>query len=102
MFLRIFLVNGISPFQFVLLTCIGIGFLFTPGMTLAEDKVTGHLIVEDILARPGTSVMLKAALIEKGLLGNKGLGGETIIFTVQGQPCRYGPHRWRWPSFFGI
>lgn len=54
-------------------------------MTTAQDTVTGHLIVEDVLARPGTSVMLTATLIEKGLLGNNGLGGETITFTVQGQ-----------------
>ncbi len=77
--------NGVSPFQLVLLTCVGIGFLFAPGMTMAQNKAKGHLIVDDILARPGTSVTLKAALIEKGLLGNKGLGGETITFTVQGQ-----------------
>ncbi len=77
--------NGVSPFHLVLLTCVGIGFLFTPGMTMAQNKAKGHLIVDDILARPGTSVTLKAALIEKGLLGNKGLGGETITFTVQGQ-----------------
>ena len=47
--------------------------------------ITPYLIVEDVLARPGTDVMLKATLIEKGLLRNKGLGGETITFTVQGQ-----------------
>ena len=82
-FFRISLVNGVFPFRFVL--SIFIGFLFIPGTTGAQDKITGHLIVEDVLARPGTSVMLKAALIEKGLLGNKGLGGETITFTVQGQ-----------------
>ena len=64
---------------------IGIGVLFAPGATAAQDKVKGHLIVEDVLARPGTAVTLKAALIEKGLLGDKGLGGETITFVVQGQ-----------------
>lgn len=79
--------NGVSPFQLALLTCIGIGFLFALGTTVAQNKAKGHLIVEDILARPGTSVTLKASLIEKGLLGNKGLGGETITFTVQGQPA---------------
>ena len=73
--------NGVFPF----LWSIFIGFLLIPGTTAAQDKVTGHLIVEDVLARPGTSVMLKAALMEKGLLGHIGLGGETITFTVQGQ-----------------
>lgn len=75
--------NGVLRFLWSIF--IGIGFLLTPGTTAAQDKVTGHLIVEDVLARPGTSVMLKAALMEKGLLGNRGLGGETITFTVQGQ-----------------
>ena len=73
--------NGVFPFVW----SIFIGFLLIPGTTAAQDKVKGHLIVEDILARPGTAVMLKAVLMEKGLLGNKGLGGETITFTVQGQ-----------------
>ncbi len=75
--------NRKFPFRFV--WSIFIGLLLIPGTTAAQDKVKGHLIVEDVLARPGTSVTLKAALIEKGLLGNKGLGGETITFTVQGQ-----------------
>ena len=64
---------------------IFIGLLLIPGTIAAQDKVKGHLIVEDVLARPGTPVRLKAWFIEKGLLGNKGLGGETITFTVQGQ-----------------
>lgn len=76
-----FLVSGVFPFVW----SIFIGFLLIPGTIAAQDKVKGHLIVEDILARPGTSVMLKATLIEKGLLGNKRLGGETITFTVQGR-----------------
>ncbi len=73
--------NGV----FLFVWSIFIGFLFIPGTIAAQDKIKGHLIVEDVLARPGTAVTLKAALFEKGLLGNKGLGGETITFTVQGQ-----------------
>ena len=80
-----FHVNRVFPSRFVLSIVIGIGFLFIPGTTAARDKIKGHLIVEDVLARPGTSVTLKATLLEKGLLGNRGLGGETIAFTVQGQ-----------------
>ena len=75
--------NGVFPFPFI--WSIFIGFLLIPGTTAAQDKVTGHLIVEDVLARPGTSVTLKANLFEKGLLGNRGLGGEPVTFTVQGQ-----------------
>ncbi len=75
--------NRAFPFLFV--WSIVIGFLSIPGTIAAQDKVKGHLFVEDILARPGTSVTLKAALLEKGLLGSTGLGGETVTFTVQGQ-----------------
>lgn len=59
--------------------------LFIPNTVTAEEKAKGHLVVEDVLARPGTPVMLKARLMEEGLLGPKGLGGETIVFTVKGQ-----------------
>lgn len=76
-----FLVSGVSPFVW----SIFFGFLLIPGTVAAQDKVKGHLIVEDVLARPGTSVTLKATLFEKGLLGNNGLGGEPVTFTVQGQ-----------------
>lgn len=72
-------------FPFRIVWPVFIGLLLIPGTIAAQDKVKGHLIVEDILARPGTSVRLKAWFIEKGLLGNKGLGGETITFIVQGQ-----------------
>lgn len=75
--------NGVLPFVWSIF--IATGVLLAPGTTVAQDKVKGHLIVEDVLARPGTAVVLKAALIEKGLLGDKGLGGETITFAVQGQ-----------------
>ena len=51
----------------------------------ADEKVAGRLIVEDVLARPGTPSMLKARLVQDGLLGIRGLGGETIEFIVQGQ-----------------
>ena len=56
-----------------------------PALFAADEKVSGRLIVEDVLARPGTLVMLKARLVQDGLLGSTGLGGETIEFIVQGQ-----------------
>jgi len=63
--------------------------LLNGGLTsfsVAEDeRVAGRLIVEDVLARPGTPVTLKARLVQDGLLGMTGLGGETVKFTVQGQ-----------------
>jgi len=51
----------------------------------ADEKTTGRLIVEDVLARPGKPAMLKARLVQDGLLGATGLGGETIRFVVMGQ-----------------
>jgi len=60
--------------------------LLNGGLTsfsVAEDeRVAGRLIVEDVLARPGTPVTLKARLVQDGLLGMTGLGGETVKFTV--------------------
>ena len=50
----------------------------------ADEKVTGRLIVEDVLARPGKPTTLKARLVQDGLLGITGLGGETVKFVVQG------------------
>lgn len=78
-------VNGVASFVYGLSLALGLVVLVTPGTTAAQEKVTGHLIVEDVMARPGTPVTLKAALLEQGLLGRKGLGGETLTFTVQGQ-----------------
>jgi hypothetical protein len=51
----------------------------------ANEKTTGRLIVDDVLARPGKPAMLKARLVQDGLLGVTGLGGETIRFVVMGQ-----------------
>jgi len=51
----------------------------------ADEKTTGRLIVDDVLARPGKPAMLKARLVQDGLLGVTGLGGETIRFVVMGQ-----------------
>ena len=64
---------------------VPIGMLFSFGPVAAEEKIKGRLIVEDVMARPGTPVTLKARLMEEGVLGTKGLGGELIMFTVQGQ-----------------
>lgn len=50
----------------------------------ADDKISGRLIVEDVLARPSTPVMLQARLVQDGLVGVTGLSGETIEFVVQG------------------
>lgn len=48
-------------------------------------RVTGTLVVPDVLTTPGEAVRLEARLIEKGLLGGKGLGGEQVEFYVRGQ-----------------
>ena len=60
--------------------------LFIPSVFFAaDDKVSGRLIVEDVLARPSTPVKLRARLVHEGPKGFVGLGGETITFHVQGQ-----------------
>ncbi len=67
----------------------GLGLILIVGCPFlsaaAAEKIAGRLIVEDVLARPGTAVTLEALLIEEGLLGVKGLGGETVTFMVQGR-----------------
>ncbi len=73
------------PAPFLALAGLGLALTIAapPAAVAAKEKITGRLIVEDVLARPGTSVTLKARLVEEGLLGVKGLGGETIAFAVR-------------------
>lgn len=62
-----------------------VGVILAPPVWAANKKSEGRLIVEDVLARPGTPVMLRARLVQEGLLGLTALGGETVTFFVQGQ-----------------
>ncbi len=82
-------VNSVSLFRVVCLSVLMaspvVWCALTSGAARAADKISGRLIVEDVLARPGTSVTLKAALTENGLLGARGLGGEIVTFFVLGQ-----------------
>ncbi len=48
-------------------------------------RVTGSLVVPDVLTTPGKAVQLEARLIEQGFLGGSGLGGEQVEFYVRGQ-----------------
>lgn len=50
----------------------------------AADKVAGTLWVQDVLTMPKKPVTLKARLMQSGLLGRTGLGGEVIEFFVGG------------------
>lgn len=69
----------------VAMMCLGC-LLSTASMLFAADaKITGRLVVEDVLARPNTPAMLLARLVQDGPAGVTGLGGETIEFVVQGQ-----------------
>jgi len=77
-----------AKFRTCLCGVISFFLLFTtPALILfaVDEKVVGRLIVEDVLAKPGTLAMLKARLVQDGLLGITGLGGENIEFVVQGQ-----------------
>ncbi len=65
--------------------CLLFMILVVPLLWAADEKIAGRLIVEDVLARPSTPVMLQARLVHDGLDGVIGVGGETIEFVVHGQ-----------------
>lgn len=52
---------------------------------LAAGKVAGTLSLRDALSAPGRPVMIEARLVQAGLLGQTGLGGEQLEFTVEGK-----------------
>ena len=64
--------------------CLVFSMFAVPMLFAADEKITGRLIVEDVLARPNSQVMLQARLVQDGLVGVRGLSGETIEFVVQG------------------
>lgn len=65
--------------------CVSLSLFAITPLFGADEKITGRLIVDDVLARPGKPAMLKAQLVKDGLLGVTGMGGETIRFVVMGQ-----------------
>jgi len=74
-----------SPRWYVIAALFLLSFLASSVLLAADEKVSGRLIVEDVLARPSTPVMLQARLVQDGPGGATGVGGETIEFVVQGQ-----------------
>ena len=52
---------------------------------VAAGKVAGTLSLRDALTAPGRPVMIEARLVRAGLLGQTGLGGEQLEFTVEGK-----------------
>lgn len=52
---------------------------------VAASKVAGTLSLRDALTAPGRPVMIEARLVRAGLLGQTGLGGEQLEFTVEGK-----------------
>lgn len=51
----------------------------------AAGKVAGTLSLRDALTAPGRPVMIEARLVRAGILGQTGLGGEQLEFTVEGK-----------------
>lgn len=51
----------------------------------ATGKVAGTLSLRDALTAPGRPVMIEARLVRAGILGQTGLGGEQLEFTVEGK-----------------
>ena len=60
--------------------------LFLSGTEVSSaEKVTGILLVKDVLTGTNQSVAIEAKLIRKGLLGDAGLGGEPLELVRNGQ-----------------
>lgn len=55
------------------------------GKAWAADKVSTRLYVRDGLTVPGRPVRFEARLVRSGLLGDVGLGGESVTFFVDGK-----------------
>ncbi len=52
---------------------------------VAAGKAAGTLSLRDALTAPGRPVMIEARLVRAGFLGQTGLGGEQLEFTVEGK-----------------
>ncbi|RMH37612.1 MAG: hypothetical protein D6690_02220 [Nitrospirae bacterium] len=51
----------------------------------AAEKAEVTVLVPDVLTSPGREVRLRARVVQQGLLGPVGVGGEHVEFIVQGQ-----------------
>lgn len=51
----------------------------------AAEKAEVTVLVPDVLTSPGREVRLRARVVQQGLLGPVGVGGEQVEFIVQGQ-----------------
>lgn len=51
----------------------------------ATEQVAGQLWVRDALTTPGHPVRIEARLVRRSFLGQEGLGGEQLEFTVAGK-----------------
>lgn len=62
------------------------GAIISTGLeSWGAGRAVGVLVVPDILTTPGKPVQLEARLVQEGLLGGMGLGGERVEFYVRGQ-----------------
>ena len=81
--------DGLSaPWFSWLGTCVVVflsALLLVPILISAAEKVSAKLSVPDALTRPDRPVKLEARLIQQGLLGRAGLGGEQLEYVVGGK-----------------
>jgi len=80
--------GGRSRPRFTRLACLVIFLpilLAVPVVASAAEKVTAKLFVSDALTRPDRPVKLEARLVQAGLFGHAGLGGEQLEFLVGGK-----------------
>jgi hypothetical protein len=54
-------------------------------MASSNDGKTGRLVVYDTIAAPGQRVTLSADLVEEGLFTQSPLGGEVVVFLLEGR-----------------
>ncbi len=51
----------------------------------ADERSPVHVVVSDILVMPGKPAMLKARIVQSGILRSIGVGGEEVQFEVEGK-----------------
>ncbi len=62
-----------------------ISVLLLPVPLWATDRVSVEVMVADTLARPGRTVRIESRLLQTGIIGSQGAGGERVTLSVGGE-----------------
>lgn len=62
-----------------------ISVLLLPVPLWAADRLAVEVLVSDALARPGRTVRVESRLLQTGILGSQGAGGERVTLSVGGE-----------------